>query len=344
VSKAVDLNAVRYNPVRLAGHVESYFLKANDPSGERALWIKATILAGEADPLRPVAEGWAIAFDRRGGQRRHVAVKHTLPFEAAAFSRSGLGLGWKVPAASLTELPAELSLTPGESAGLVVGEGHRLAWALRFSQESAPLVHYAHPQMYEAPVPSFKLCSPTPDARFEGSVEVDGERWSLDGWRGMQGHNWGKGYADPYAWSHCATWDEGDDFLLEGVSAKVALGPVKTPLLTLICVRHQGRDYAFNQPVELLRASGEIGARRWEFAAKSREAQIEGSVEAGDDDFVGLYYPNPDGRMTYCLNTKLGAARVRFQPRGGAAITRSTRRAALEIGTHDPGHGVRMYV
>jgi len=340
----VDLNAVRFDPIRLAGHVESYFLKANEPTGDRALWIKATIFAGQSDPLRPVVEGWAIAFDRRGGERRHVAVKHTLPFEAAAFHRGGLGVGWKVPVSARAEHPAELTLTPGESTGLVVGPEHRVAWNLRFSQRGEAFAHYPYPLMYEAPLPAFKVCSPCPDARFEGEVIVDGERWSLDGWRGMQGHNWGPEHTERYAWSHSAIWEEGDDLLLDGLSAKVALGPVRTPLLTLICVRHEGVDYAFNTPVELVRSHGEIGPGRWTFSAKNRRARIEGSVEASDEDFVGLYYPNPDGRMTYCLNTKLATAQVCFQPAGGPAITRSSRCAALEIATRDPGHGVRMYV
>ncbi|MEO7328937.1 MAG: hypothetical protein ABI193_10185 [Minicystis sp.] len=275
----LDLNTVRYNPVRFEGHVESYFLKVNEPNG-----------------------------------------------------------------AALSDVPAELTLTPGESAGLIVGPDHRIAWDLRFSPRGAPLVHYPCPQMYEAPVPSFKLCSPCPDARFEGELHVDGDCWSLDGWRGMQGHNLGRRHAERHAWSPCALWDEGDDLLVEGVSATIALGPVKTPLFTLIHVRHEGTDDAFNTPVDLVRPSGEIGPRRWAFSAKSRRARIEGSVEASDDDFVGLHYPNPDGRMTYCLNTKRGAARVRFQPEGGPAIERSARGAALEIATQDPGHGVRMYV
>ncbi len=57
-----DWNAVRFEPGS-RGHVESYFFKLNDPAGNRALWLKATILA-RLDGSPPVAEAWAIAFER----------------------------------------------------------------------------------------------------------------------------------------------------------------------------------------------------------------------------------------------------------------------------------------
>jgi hypothetical protein len=344
-TRALDFNAVRFNPVLLAGHVESYFLKANDRSGERAIWIKATIFASVGEPLHPVAEGWAIAFDRRGGKRHHVAVKHSLPFEAGTFNRRELGVHWKLPAApGVAEGGNELTLTPGETSGLVSAPEHQIGWKLRFSTTSAPLIHFPFPAMYEGAFPKSKLCSPYPDARFDGEVVVDGERWDLADWPGMQGHNWGKGHAESYAWCHSNTWEEDDQFLLEGFSGKVAVGPIRTPLITLICVRHRGTSYDFNLPVDLIRSSGDIGARRWEFSAKNGRARIEGSVEAPDEDFVGLHYPNPDGPMTYCLNTKLASARVRFQPKGSAPLSLTSPAAALEIGTRDPHHGVRMYV
>ena len=66
--------------------------------------------------------------------------------------------------------------------------------------------------------------------------------------------------------------------------------------------------------------------------------------EAHEDDMVGLYYPNPDGPMTYCLNSKLARAHVRLDIRGRPPVSLHSRAAALEVGTRDSEHGVRMYV
>jgi hypothetical protein len=48
--------------------------------------------------------------------------------------------------------------------------------------------------------------------------------------------------------------------------------------------------------------------------------------------------------MTYCLNTKLARAELAVKMPSGFERTFRSKAAALEIGTLDPNHGVRMYV
>src|SRR5689334_13360294 len=127
-------NAVQFDPAAGRDHVESYFIKLNERSGDRALWLKATIFASALEPSRPVAEGWAIAFDRRGGSPRHVAVKHSLPYSSASFGDRDLAVAWTIPpagrpidpdaAAKADVSPADpdrLSLTGGEEGGATSG-------------------------------------------------------------------------------------------------------------------------------------------------------------------------------------------------------------------------------
>ena len=46
--------------------------------------------------------------------------------------------------------------------------------------------------------------------------------------------------------------------------------------------------------------------------------------------------------MTYCLNSKIAVGQVRLEVAGQPALEMHTRAAALEIGTRDPDHGVKM--
>ena len=57
---------------------------------------------------------------------------------------------------------------------------------------------------------------------------------------------------------------------------------------------------------------------------------------------VGLHYPNPAGPMTYCFNTKLARARLDVKLPDGTAFTAFSRAAALEIGTLEPDHSIKM--
>jgi hypothetical protein len=196
--------------------------------------------------------------------------------------------------------------------------------------------------MYDGPLPSTKLVSPYPDARFTGHYAVDGARVEVAGWRGMQGHNWGTRHAERYAWGHCNQWDDDDDLIVEGATARVKVGPLLAPPLTVLCVERRGVRYAFNEPLVLLRSRGVLGARAWAFHAESRLARVEGELTAETRDFVGLHYENPDAAMTYCLNSKIAAGTLRLAVKGRPALTAHTRAAALEIGTKDPAHGIAM--
>lgn len=335
----MDPNAVRFDPRAGRDHVESYFIKLNEPNGDRAVWLKATILASARDPAGAQAEGWAIAFDRRSGRMRHEAVKHVLPYRNASFSRDGLDIRWDLP-----EAGDRMRIEPGRTEGSIARGETRISWDLRFSGELACIAPLPFEAMYAPGAPNAKLVTPRPDIRFEGEVAAFGERWSIDGWRGMQGHNWGRRHTHRYAWCHTNIWEEDPAFVLEGLSGSIKLGPVVTPFLTVICVRHRGVRYDWNGVADIARARAEVTPRRWVFSAQGRHGRIEGTVEADVGDMVGLYYQNPDGSMLYCLNSKLSRARVRFEALGRPPLVLTSRAAALEIGTPDADHGVTMAV
>jgi Tocopherol cyclase len=321
-----DWNRVRFDPRARGGHVESYFFKLNDPSGRRALWLKATILA--RPECAPVAEAWAIAFDR---ESEHRAAKRVVPFGEASFSQSALDVR-----------VAELAFHERRIEGRVQNAGRRIDVSLDFDPGAPPLVPFFSRKMYEARLPSSKLVSPHPDSRFKGEYRADGEPVHVDGWRGMQGHNWGRHHAEQYAWAHCNQWDGDQDVVLEALTARVKMGPVLTPPVTIVCVWHRGRRYEFNQPKTLLASRGTMTARSFRFEARQPGARVSGELSADTRDFVGLYYENPNGQMTYCLNSKIADARLRLEVDGEPPLELATHAAALELGTKDPNHGVAM--
>jgi hypothetical protein len=69
---------------------------------------------------------------------------------------------------------------------------------------------------------------------------------------------------------------------------------------------------------------------------------VWGEVSASTDDFAGLHYEDPNGSMLYCLNSKLAQARFEISLPDRQPLVLTSNHAALEIGTRDPNHGVRM--
>jgi Tocopherol cyclase len=338
---SANLLDLRY---RGGGHVESWFLKANEPGGRRAIWLKNTVFArpdkgGKDAPIPPMAEAWAIVFDR---ERGHVATKTSIPLDRARFARGSLDV----------EVDGcELSL--GRARGAIAGGTRRLAWDLSVGPERAsPILHLPRASLYEGRFPATKLVTPLADSRVSGVFHVDrgeggpAEEWQVDAWPAMIGHNWGRAHARLYAWVHCNAWDDAEDLTFEAVSARVRMGPVLSPMATGVFVRWKGRAWDLNARELLGKNRGSISLRRWEVTAEGRGIDVRAELAAETDDFVGLHYPNPSGAMTYCLNTKI--ARVRLELRlageGGRPLVATSRAGALEIGTRDPQHGVRMYV
>jgi hypothetical protein len=332
VDKAVTRTyaGVRYLPYASNGHVESYFLKANDPNGTRALWLKATIHASDRDPSHAVAEAWAIAFDKVEG---HVAAKAGVPYESARFSTDELDV--EIDGSTFTGRRWKGRVATGERS---------IAYDLVISGGGEPLVHLPFAWMYEPSPPSSKIVALVPDARADGEVTVNGKKWILSRWPMTIGHNWGRSHAPRYAWGHCNAWDGGEALMFEGFTARIVIGPVLAPPSTMLFVQEGGRRLARRGYFGLGPLDEQTTLRRWSFRSTRGKPKVRGELWAETDDFVGLYYPNPDGTMVYCLNTKLARAELVVEiPGRGERLFRS-RCAALEIATTDPNHGVKMYL
>lgn len=333
---AADLLDLRY---RGGGHVESWFLKANEPGGRRALWLKNTVLSPRAGagaaPVPPVAEAWAIAFDRELG---HVAVKTTVPLDRARFARGTLDVEVDGCALSL-----------GRARGTLAGGARRITWDLAVGPERAsPIVHLPRASFYEGRFPASKLVTPLADGRVSGVFQVErgegapAESWPVDQWPAMVGHHWGRSYARLFSWVHCNSWEDAEDLTFEAISARVRMGPVLSPMATAVFVRCKGRSWDLNARELLGKNRGSISLRRWEATAEGQGIEVRAELAAETDDFVGLHYPNPSGAMTYCLNTKIARTRLELRLPGAAPVVATSRAGALEIGTRDREHGVRM--
>jgi hypothetical protein len=280
---------LRYEGARAReGHVESWFLKANDPGSRRALWLKWTVWAGDRRPTAAIAEAWAVAFGAKDGP---VAVKMAVPFDGdrARFETEELGV--TIDGCSLSREAARGRVETG--------------------------------------------------ARVSGRAQVDAETWDIERWPAMVGHNWGRRHAPLYAWGHCNLWDGGEDLVLEGASLGGG-GPVIGG--TILCLRHEGVRHDLNGLRAVAGNGGAITPRRWRFRGRAKGVAIDGEMWAETDDFVGLFYPNPDGSNCHCLNSKLARAEVTLTLAGRPPRTYRSSRAALEIGTSDTRHGVKMYL
>jgi len=324
-----QVNATRYRG-QVEGHYESFFLRANHPLRPLAFWIRYTIFSPKDHPEKALGELWTVFFN--GETDRHIAAKGEFRFADCKFDTSALNV--QVGAATLA---------PNLLQGGVKGRKHTLSWKLKYEGDSAPL--FLLPvEMYRGKFPAAKSLVSLPLARFNGSLMVDGESIQVKDWVGSQNHNWGRKHTDLYACGQVAGFDSHPGSFLEVATARLKMGPFWTPPMTLLVLRHAGREYALNGLMQGLRARGKFGYFSWEFASSTDEVEVRGQISAPGSAFVGLNYYNPPGGSKHCLNSKIAGCTVQIRDRANGInhVLEAKHRAAFEILTDDRKHGIEI--
>ena len=280
-----------------------------------------------------MGELWAVSFDAETGQ--HVAVKSAVPLTQCTFS----------PAAFSVRVADQAHLEAATALGAASTNGHTIAWDLAFHGGTEPLL-LLPPRLYGTRLPSAKSLVPMPLAHFTGQLTVDGRATAIRDWLGSQNHNWGSRHTDHYAWGQVAGFDGFSESFLEVATARVKLGPLWTPPMTLLVLRHREQEIALNGLRQSLRARAALRYFTWQFHSADDRYAVTGTISAPPETFVGLRYPNPPGGAKHCLNSKLGDCELRISDlrSGRTDVLHAHHRAAFEILTDDRAHGVPIRV
>lgn len=305
-------NACRY--AGQPGHVESYFLRANHPARPLALWLKATVLAPLEGPA--VAEAWFIFFDGEKGTT--FAHRQTEPFPDASFA----GVGAPELLARAAGLSLHLGPRGTARGRFAAPEGTAtvdVAWERDPSPVGKPLSIYPYRLLRTGPFPKSKLLTPFPALRFSGRVLLPGGEVTLDGWHGMQGHNWGKEHAFEYAWGQCLFPE--DDVMVEGFSGRVRVAGRTTPRMSALVVRKGARTFRFDTLFDTWRQAAEVTQDTWSLTLRSADGEAHVQMDASGRPMVCLGYGNPNGELSYCFNSKLAKVTLTVRPMDDASFT-----------------------
>ena len=332
---ATVYNNTVYQPGQKAGHYESYFLRANHPVLPLAFWIRYTVFSPRNQPDKAIGELWAVYFD--GENNTNIAVKKEVPISRCTFSASGLDV--KI---------GDAALNSARLAGEASANNHGISWNLAYTGNGRPLFLLPR-KMYSAGFPKAKALVALPMARFNGTVMLDGKEIEIENWIGSQNHNWGSKHTDLYAWGQVAGFDNSPGTFLEVATGRVKIGPIWTPCMTPIVLRHKGVEYALNSIKQTINACGQFDYFDWHFGSADDDVSIAGRIFADRSRFAGLNYYNPPGGNKHCLNTKLASCEIRITYRRGAGkgsseLLTTRHRAAFEILTDKRDHSIDIQV
>ncbi len=316
-------NNLRFRKESSKGHYESYFLRANHPTRKEAFWLRYTIFSPVGSSDKSIGEVWAIYFN----EKEHFAAKKEVPVTKCLLNNTHFEIG--IDNCMLRSNKA-------------VGNLDEFSWDMKYESNEAPL--FLLPLIYyNLPFPKAKAIVPQPFAKFNGTLNVKGKKIQIDNWIGSQNHNWGEKHTDYYAWGQVVGFDNYPDSFLELITAQLKIGPVTSPFLTMIVVRHKGKEYKLNTMNNAMQSNGSFDFFNWQFSSENKDVKISGCIHAESNDFVGLNYYNPPGGSKDCLNSKIAYCEIEIEEKSKVGIKHkliSKNKAAFEILTDKKDHGI----
>lgn len=313
-----------------AGHYESWFLRANHPSKAQAFWIRYTLFSPK-DKRPALGELWAIWFD--GERNKVVAVKKEQPLDDCQFDREQMKV--RIGASSLSSF---------QLSGDAHHNGHEISWDLSYAGDSATLL-FLPESLYPARLPKAKSVVSRPQIKYSGKLIVDGEEMLIEQWPGSENHNWGSQHTDQYAWGQVAAFDNAPNAFLECITARVKVGPLHSPWMSIACLRVDGHDYMFNSLSRAFRAKGQYQFFDWRLQTSNGREHLSISMTAPASHFTALTYYNPPGGSKTCLNSKIAYCEaLLIRPDHAPLVLTSRHGAAFEILTNRNDHGVPLSV
>ena len=306
-----------------------WFLKINDPSQQRALWLRFASLVS-ANGFRRVAENWAVFFQRTAQDEvRKTALKQS--FDLATSMQ-------KEPQPDLQI--GNSTLSAHRTQGQIHSKGNSMSWDLQLS----PIQNISFDPIPER-FQKFHLIrnsfsTPVENLAVSGTATINGEKFEWKDAPAMMGHRFGARNAHSWVWGHCNTFknEQGQytDFTFEGLSARQKLGPFISPPVSAFFFYYQGKPYIFNSLRRLLQIKSTTNLNEWTFEAGKDDLSFRGYLKAEHKDFSGLSFEDTNGSLIYCSTSLLSNMRVLVYRSGKLETTlQSTGTASMEVASRD---------
>jgi len=308
-------NVLRYQRGMTSGHVESYFWRANDPTSKRAFWLKATILA-RVGTQPAIADLWCCTFN---GVTGHIwGDRQTVALDDARFEGAPLEI-------DIGQASFRLDVERGRAKGSLKNEDGACSWDLTWSPGRAPLSDalsiFPFRWMLHTGIPRSKTVTPHPVLAFNGEMNWSGETIAVQNWTGMQGHNWGKEHTPEYAWGQCVFTDGTNPAcMVEAFSGRIKVAGQLSPAISAMVIRYEDQELRFDRMLNLWSQSAHVEYPKWTLTMKGPKATAELHMVADPSQMICLGYMNPDGTLSYCLNSKLARTTLRVTPKKGQAF------------------------
>jgi hypothetical protein len=307
---------------------ESWFIRAADPRGGRAVWLRYTV--HKAPGHGPVGSLWLTYFDRAvpGPIALKQSHRDVAPLAGGATNYVRIGEG---------------EIGRGHAEGRISAPQGDARWTLRFDAGEEPALGLPAAAMYGWPFPRAKPVSIHPATTLHGTLEVAGQRIDLEGWRGCVGHNWGPEHTPEWVWLQAIGFAQDGGAWLDCAFGRVRVGPVLSPWLGSGWLHLDGRRHKLGDARGLIATRVTPRADGCSFRLAGSGLTVEGTVEAPSRAAIAWRYSDPAD--TARLVVHCSVARLQLRVTGGSSRPRELTLAdgaGYEHGSPRPADGVAV--
>jgi hypothetical protein len=313
------------------------YLKLIDPSTNRALWLRFTILSS-GNGFKRVAETWAIYYQRNQNKEvKKLAVKQThdiQTFVEAEGSQIRIG---------------DCELSENHTRGSIQSKGNSIQWDLNLIKGHESSFEFVPEVLTRLGLVRNSASTLCEDLLVSGTTQINGETIVWKEAPGTQGHFYGSKNGHSWVWGHCNTFldEKGKQtqFIFDGMSVRTRIGPMIAPRFSSFYFYYQGKSYCFNTLKDNFHLKSKNTLNAWEFRADRNEVSFRGFVKAEHKDFAGLTYEDTNGSLLYCANSKLSEMRILVYRSGKLEATFDAQgTATFEVVSRDRNPYVPMLV
>jgi hypothetical protein len=280
------------------GTYEAWYVTVAQPTQRRGFWLRYSTL----NPAPGVAAEahsalWAFAFDH-DDPASNWGGKAVFPLRA-------LRVGVRPFAIRLEGAVLERSGCSGE----LHTERGSARWDLRWESREPPFP-FLRPRWQM--LSSVANIGAQPALMVSGTIEMNGRTHHLESVPGGQQHTWGSSHALAWNWGFASA----NDFWVDGVTSRVRSRFGRVLAGTAIGAQAGDERFAFNGPVQVLRARGTVSRDAWIARAQLGERVLDVRVTPRREDLIGVTYTDPLGGARYCYHTEVADLDLHLTRRG----------------------------
>jgi hypothetical protein len=304
---------------------EAYYVLWTDAQRRRSMVVRYVLHNGPIDEAK-VAEVWCWFRDQEN-PKNDVAVRQRYPLgRAEVLNQDDVYLRI-----------VNSGYSPDRAWGEVKGPEGTVKWNLALDKSQGVGVERVNGMDQYDLFAHFQ--SNGVKMKVSGTVEVNGETYTLDQQLASDGHYWNTKHLKAWSWAHCAEFEGDPDFMFEGIGARFNEWTQPSTWLTFVYKGEVIRSNLIDAFYYNRETASDLTS--WDFIAERGDLRFVGKLQARPEDQILIVHALPDDEFLYTHITYSGDMTVDIERKEGGRWWKFDSRVARRTASFEVTRKVR---